>query len=66
LRCSVSIGVAEAGDDDDTLREWIESADRAMYGAKHGGRNCTVNARDVRIGAPVTQANVDTHRLEQS
>jgi diguanylate cyclase len=66
LRCSVSIGVAEAGDSDDTLREWMESADRAMYGAKHGGRNCTVNARDVRVGAPVTQANVDTHRLEQS
>lgn len=44
LRCSVSIGVAEAGDGGDTLREWMEAADRALYGAKGRGRNCTVNA----------------------
>lgn len=56
LRCSVSIGVAEAGDDDATLREWIESADRAMYGAKQRGRNRTVNAHEPPVGAPTIRA----------
>lgn len=37
--CSVSLGLAEAGPGDRTLREWIESADRALYKAKSGGRN---------------------------
>ena len=41
LRCSISIGLAEAGDASTTLREWIESADRALYRAKQGGRNRT-------------------------
>ncbi|HBD18790.1 MAG TPA: diguanylate cyclase AdrA, partial [Arenimonas sp.] len=41
LRCSVSIGLAQARDDDLGLREWIESADKALYRAKHGGRNRT-------------------------
>lgn len=39
LRCSVSIGLAEAGDTDSNLRKWIESADRALYRAKQAGRN---------------------------
>ncbi len=37
--CSVSLGFAEAGDADLGLREWLESADRALYRAKAGGRN---------------------------
>lgn len=38
LRCSISIGIAEppAGGG---LSEWIEAADRALYRAKHAGRN---------------------------
>lgn len=43
LRCSVSIGLAQAHDDDLGLREWIESADKALYRAKHGGRNRTAS-----------------------
>lgn len=42
LRCSISIGLAEAPDADLGLREWIEAADRALYRAKHAGRNRTV------------------------
>jgi diguanylate cyclase len=64
LRCSVSIGVAEAGDADGTLREWMESADRALYGAKHGGRNRTVNAHDSPLALPMVQTEPDIRSLE--
>lgn len=64
LRCSVSIGVAEAGDADGTLREWMESADRALYGAKHGGRNRTVNANDWLLASPTVQTEPDVRGLE--
>ncbi|MEO9080237.1 MAG: diguanylate cyclase [Rhodanobacter sp.] len=43
LRCSISLGLAEATVTDTTLREWIESADRALYCAKQAGRNRTVS-----------------------
>ncbi len=36
---SVSIGFAEASDRDLGVREWLESADRALYRAKELGRN---------------------------
>lgn len=39
LRCTVSIGVAEPADTDPTLRDWLESADQALYRAKADGRN---------------------------
>lgn len=38
-RLTVSIGFAEARDRDLGLREWLESADRALYRAKEAGRN---------------------------
>jgi len=41
LRCSISIGIAEPPDEGG-LREWIEVADRALYRAKHAGRNRTM------------------------
>ncbi|MCR6686977.1 sensor domain-containing diguanylate cyclase [Pseudoxanthomonas sp.] len=37
--CTVSIGLAEAGPRHARLRDWIESADAALYAAKHAGRN---------------------------
>lgn len=39
LRCSVSIGVAAAPTSGTSLREWLELADRALYEAKHAGRD---------------------------
>lgn len=41
LKCSVSIGLAQARDEDLGLREWLESADKALYRAKGAGRNRT-------------------------
>jgi diguanylate cyclase len=43
LRCSISIGMAEAGAEYVDLRGWIEAADHALYRAKHGGRNRTAS-----------------------
>jgi len=42
IRCTVSIGVAEATADLTDSRQWIERADRALYRAKALGRNRTV------------------------
>ena len=39
VACSVSLGLAEASEGDVTLRDWVESADRALYRAKSAGRN---------------------------
>jgi len=41
LRCSISIGLAAARPGTADLRAWIEAADRALYRAKHAGRNRT-------------------------
>ncbi len=39
LRCTLSIGLAEAPAAALGLREWLEAADRALYRAKAAGRN---------------------------
>ena len=39
LHCSISIGLADPPAAGLGLREWIEAADRALYRAKHAGRN---------------------------
>jgi diguanylate cyclase (GGDEF)-like protein len=39
IRYTISLGVAEIGERIDTPKQWIECADRALYEAKHGGRN---------------------------
>lgn len=41
LRITISIGVAEANEDE-TLKELIQRADMALYEAKNKGRNCVV------------------------
>jgi diguanylate cyclase len=43
LRFTISIGAAESGDPTRELREWVASADAALYKAKASGRNCTAS-----------------------
>ena len=40
IRYTISLGVAEISMQLETPKQWIECADRALYEAKHGGRNC--------------------------
>ncbi len=42
--CTVSIGLACLRDDHNDLRQWMEAADKALYQAKHSGRNQIVVA----------------------
>jgi diguanylate cyclase (GGDEF)-like protein len=44
LSFTISAGLA-VWDRDETLEEWLERADKALYKAKHGGRNQAVLAR---------------------
>ncbi len=39
LRCSISLGLADAPAAGLELREWLEAADRCLYAAKQAGRN---------------------------
>ncbi|MCE5233878.1 MAG: diguanylate cyclase [Mizugakiibacter sp.] len=39
LRCTLSIGIAQAGEETLDARDWIKQADAALYRAKHDGRN---------------------------
>lgn len=39
LRCTVSVGVARLARERDSLKDWIDAADQAMYHSKRGGRN---------------------------
>lgn len=44
LHCTLSIGLAEPQAETKDLRSWLELADRALYRAKHGGRNRVITA----------------------
>lgn len=46
LRCSLSLGMAEAPGPGHGLREWMEAADRELYRSKQRGRNQTSAAGD--------------------
>ena len=46
-RVTVSVGVAARGKDASTAEELLGSADRALYEAKHGGRNRVRSATPV-------------------
>jgi diguanylate cyclase (GGDEF)-like protein len=47
IRVTVSLGVATFPDDARERTGLIELADRALYAAKHAGRNRTVRAKDL-------------------
>jgi diguanylate cyclase (GGDEF)-like protein len=56
LRATISIGMAGAEVTDDDIDHTIERADRALYAAKSGGRNCVRTfedrpSRDLRAAA---------------
>ncbi|GGF60946.1 hypothetical protein GCM10007301_20910 [Azorhizobium oxalatiphilum] len=51
INLTASLGVAERKPDD-TVDEWMKSADVALYAAKNGGRNRVVMSEDVDSEAP--------------
>ncbi len=52
LRCTLSIGLAEAPAETRDLRNWLELADRALYRAKRGGRNrANTSSSDMILGS---------------
>ncbi|WP_067210477.1 GGDEF domain-containing protein [Marinomonas aquimarina] len=44
IKITVSLGCSELGKQHSSIEQWIESADGALYHAKHNGRNQTVIA----------------------
>ena len=44
IKITVILGCSEIGKQHETIEQWIESADSALYQAKHNGRNQTVIA----------------------
>jgi predicted signal transduction protein with EAL and GGDEF domain len=56
-RLTASIGIASYPEHGDHLDELLAAADRAMYAAKHGGRN-----RVVRAPAPAERSRVTPAR----
>ena len=42
MNITVSMGIAEFGDETGTVDQLVQHADRALYKAKHAGRNCVV------------------------
>jgi diguanylate cyclase (GGDEF)-like protein len=49
LRVTVSIGVAAASPEDQTLNQMLRRADQALYAAKHAGRNKVALAEPVSV-----------------
>jgi diguanylate cyclase (GGDEF)-like protein len=47
VQVTVSIGIAHFPQDGTTPQAVLEAADRAMYGAKNGGRNCVMEAASI-------------------
>lgn len=50
LTLTVSVGIAAYPEDGASLHEILQAADRALYGAKHSGRNKVVAAAEIATG----------------
>ena len=42
IRYTISLGIAQISEQTENHRHWVECADKALYEAKHGGRNMSV------------------------
>lgn len=42
IRYTISLGIAQVSDQPENHKYWVECADKALYEAKHGGRNRSV------------------------
>lgn len=51
-RVTVSVGVASFPEDGSTPQDLLNAADRAVYAAKAGGRNCIRDAADCSAQQP--------------
>ena len=47
IHITVSIGVAELNPASDTVEKFLKDADRALYFAKNGGRNCAASSTEI-------------------
>jgi diguanylate cyclase len=56
LRCTVSIGAAEAHHEMADVEDWIQQADAALYRAKDAGRDCFVASPSAHRDLPRDQA----------
>jgi diguanylate cyclase len=58
VRTTMSVGVASLGGEHDTLGALIADADRALYTAKHAGRNCVRTPASIQALDPVKRAEL--------
>jgi diguanylate cyclase (GGDEF)-like protein len=56
VRFTISVGVAVRSRADANVLETISRADRALYDAKHAGRNRVMPARTISVVRPPPQA----------
>jgi diguanylate cyclase len=56
LRCTISLGAAEAHTDMADVEDWVQQADAALYEAKARGRDQLVCAPRVVVGQPAAAA----------
>lgn len=66
LRCTISLGVATWQEEFEDYAGWIRAADRALYQAKHQGRNTTVVVQGERGGRPLIPQPTPSAAVGQS
>jgi len=58
VRTTLSVGVASLGVDHDSVGALVADADRALYTAKHAGRNCVRTPTAISVLDPVKRAEL--------